>query len=150
MQQHCNKGDARFVRQALKALRAAGYRITRPRRLVLAALGQGNGPMSPYDLQKALDESGEKLDHVTIYRTVELLQRLNLAHKVLSVGGYARCTLNNEEGCHGYLVCRGCGKLQEFADASLCRREDELAERMGFRAERHLTEFSGLCSVCQV
>jgi len=105
--------------------------------------------VSPYDLQRALGQGGERLDHVTIYRVIELLQQLNLVHKVLSVGGYVRCTLEKGGGCHGYLVCRGCGKLQEFADESLCHKEDELAARLGFRAERHMTEFSGLCSVCQ-
>lgn len=105
--------------------------------------------MSPYDLQKVLQEAGEHLDHVTIYRILELLQGLNLAHKVLSVGGYLRCALQDGQGCHGYMVCRGCGRLQEFSDESLCRREDELAARLGFQAERHLTEFSGLCAGCQ-
>lgn len=145
MQQHC---DIRFVNHSLRTLRAVGYRITRPRRRVLEALGSTSMPVSPYDIQKALGQEGEHLDHVTIYRVLELLQRLNLAHKVLSVRGFVRCTLGNEEGCHRYLVCRGCGGLREFADQLLCQKEDEVAARLGFHAEHHSTEFSGLCAGC--
>lgn len=145
MQQYCDK---KFVSQSVKALRAAGHRITPGRRLVLEALGKRREPASPYDLQKELQEHGERLDTVSIYRILEALERLNLAHKVLSKGGYVRCTLKGNSGCHGYLVCRGCGRLQEFADKSLCRKEDELAARHGFLAERHMTEFSGLCRGC--
>ena len=145
MQQHCDK---EFVRYSLETLRGAGRRLTRPRRLVVEMLGCQHGPASPYDLQRSLTERGERLDHVTIYRVLELLQRLKLAHKVLSVGGYVRCTLSDGNGCHGYLVCRSCGGLQEFANESLCHKEDEVAASMGFHAERHVSEFSGLCAEC--
>lgn len=146
MQQYCDK---KFVNHSLKVIRASGNRVTDPRQLVLETLARSGGPVSPYDIQKLLQEQGKRLDHVTIYRTLELLERLNLVHKVLSVGGYVRCTLEDEGACHGYLVCRGCGGIQEFADKSLCHKEDELAEKHGFLAERHLTEFSGLCAGCQ-
>ncbi|MDO8473648.1 MAG: Fur family transcriptional regulator [Dehalococcoidia bacterium] len=146
MQQYCDK---KFIQHSLKVLKSLGHRLTNSRQLVLETLACNRGPASPYDIQKLLLEQGKRLDHVTIYRTLELLERLNLVHKVLSLGGYARCTLENEAACHGYLVCRGCGSLQEFADESLCHKEDELAEKHGFQAERHLTEFSGLCAGCQ-
>lgn len=147
MQQYCNK--ERFVRRALHRLQDAGYRITRSRRLVLEALGGRREPASPYELRKELQGQGQRLDAVTIYRILELLERMNLAHKILSKGGYVRCTLESDKGCHGHLVCRNCGGLQEFADESLCHREDEVAAQHGFLAERHMSEFSGLCAGCR-
>ena len=144
--QHCY--DNKFAKNAIRVLRAEGYRITVPRRLVLEALAARQEPASPYELQKALKEHGDHLDHVTIYRIVELLERLNLIHKVLSTGGYVRCTLENSSGCHRYLVCRQCGALQEFADESLCRKENEIAAKMGFQADHHIEEFHGLCADC--
>ncbi len=140
--------DNKFTKHAIRVLRAGGHRITRQRRLVLEALSGKQEPASPYELQKTIKEHGEHLDHVTIYRIVELLEQLNLIHRVLSVGGFIRCTLGQGNGCHGYLVCRNCGGLQEFADESLCHKEDEVAANLGFQAERHVAEFSGLCAHC--
>src|SRR4030042_3391480 len=109
-----------WLNYSLEALRSNGYKITRPRRKVLDILDQMDKPSSPYGIQKLLQEDGSYLDHVTIYRILALLCSLKLVHRVLSVGGFKKCTLSNEEGCHRYMICRICGGLQEFADKALC------------------------------
>ena len=137
-----------FVKHSLHILRAKGYKITRPRKQILEVLEEAQRPFSPYEIQKIIRQQGGHLDSVTVYRVLDLLCALNLVHKVLSSGGFIKCVLGEEEGCHRYLVCRQCGILQEFADRALCLRENEAAEKLGFHAEHHLTEFSGLCFDC--
>lgn len=137
-----------FVKHSTQVLRANGYKITRPRKQVIQVLNEATEPLSPYQIQDTLKRQGKYLDHVTIYRVLDSLSSLNLVHKVLSVGGFIRCALAEEEGCHRFLVCRECGAIQEFADKALCQKESEVAERLGFQAEHHLTEFSGLCLRC--
>ena len=129
-------------------LRERGYKITQPRKQLLQVLGETDRPLSPYDLQRLLQEQGRHVDHVTIYRVLELFCSLNLVHKVLSLGGFVRCTLGDREGCHSYMICRDCGVLQEFADKALCEKEDEVAESLGFHPDHHLTELLGVCSNC--
>ena len=138
-----------MLQHSIRILQDKGYKITRPRRWVLEVLEHMEKPSSPYEMQRLLREEGKHLNHVTIYRILELLCALNLVHKVLSLGGFVRCTLGDEEGCHRYMICRGCGTLQEFADKALCEKENEVAEKFGFQPEYHLTEFSGLCSHCR-
>jgi len=133
----------------IEVLRNQGYKITRPRKQVLEALEHTETPLSPYEIQKLLHEEGKHLDHVTIYRILDLFCALNLVHRVWSLGGFVKCTLGDEEGCHRYMICRNCGALQEFADKALCERENKVAERLGFHAEHHASEFSGLCSHCR-
>ncbi len=116
--------------------------------MVLMALEQAENPLSPYEIQRLLQEEGKHLDPVTIYRILDLFCSLNLVHRVWSRGGFVRCTLGDEGGCHRYMVCRNCGDLQEFADKLLCHTEDEVTEKFGFYTEYHITEFSGLCSHC--
>ena len=138
-----------WLRYSIEVLRDKGYKITQPRRRVLEFLEHVEKPLSPYEIQKLLLEEGNYLDHVTIYRILELFCALKLVHKVLSLGGFVKCTLGDEEGCHRYMICHGCGALQEFADKALCVRENEVAKKFGFQPEYHLTEFSGLCSNCR-
>ncbi len=133
----------------IEVLRNQGYKITRPRKQVLEALEHTETPLSPYEIQKLLHEEGKHLDHVTIYRILDLFCALNLVHRVWSLGGFVKCTLGDEEGCHRYMICRNCGALQEFADKALCERENKVAKRLGFHAEYHASEFSGLCSHCR-
>jgi len=136
------------IQDSIQILPAQGYKVTKPRREVLEALDEAQKPLSPYDIQRLLGEQGKYLNHVTIYRILELFCRLNLAHRVLSSGGFVRCSLGKKEGCHRFVVCRQCGAIQEFADKGLCQEEDKFAESRGFHTESHLSESSGLCSDC--
>lgn len=137
-----------FIQYSTRILRAHDYKITQPRKRVIEVLNEATEPLSPYQIQDTLKRQGKYLDHVTIYRVLDSLSSLNLVHKVLSVGGFIRCALPEEESCHRFLVCRECGAIQEFADKALCQKESEAAERLGFQTEHHLTEFSGLCLRC--
>ena len=137
------------VQGALKVLRANGYKVTQPRMRVLKALSRADKPVSPYELQEMLRQEGEHLNHVTIYRILDLLCALNLAHKVLLLGGFVRCSLGDQEGCHRFMVCRECGALKEFADRTLCQEEIEVTQELGFHTEHHFSEVSGVCARCQ-
>jgi Fur family zinc uptake transcriptional regulator len=137
-----------MVQDSIRILQAQGHKATRPRKLVLEILEETEKPLSPYDIQGLLRQHGKHLNHVTIYRTLDLLCSLNLAHKMLSSGGFVKCSLHAAEGCHRFMVCHQCGAIQEFADKELCREESEVARNLGFHAEHHLSEFSGLCSDC--
>jgi Fur family zinc uptake transcriptional regulator len=116
---------------------------------VLEVLAEAQRPVSPYDIQGILAGNGKHLNHVTIYRILDLLCSLNLAHKVSSLGGFVRCTLDAKAGCHRFLTCRECGAFQEFADEALCDEEKEIARDLGFYTEQHLAESVGLCYDCK-
>ena len=137
-----------MVQDSIRILQAQGYKATKPRRLVLEVLEEIGNPLSPYDIQGILSQRGKYLNHVTIYRILDLFCSLNLAHKMLSSGGFVKCSLYAIEGCHRFMVCQHCGAIQEFADEELCQGENEFAQNFGFHTEYHLSEFSGLCSQC--
>jgi len=137
-----------MVRDSIQLLQAHGYKITRPRIQVLEILDQAQKTVSPYEIQSLLLQQGKYLNHVTIYRTLDLLCRLNLAHRVLSSGEFVKCSLGNIEGCHRFMVCRRCGAVQEFADERLCQEEKAFAQNFDFHTEYHLSGASGLCSDC--
>jgi Fur family zinc uptake transcriptional regulator len=137
-----------MVQNSIGVLQARGYKATRPRRLVLEVLAGTEQPLSPYDIQGILRTRGKRLNHVTIYRILDLLCRLNLAHRMLSSGRFVKCSLGPGEGCHRFMVCQDCGVIQEFADEGLCQGENEFAQDLGFHTQYHISEFSGLCSRC--
>ena len=136
------------VQHSIQILQARGYKVTRARRQVLEVLASTQKSVSPYDIQRLLVEQGEYLNHVTIYRVLDLLCGLNLAHRVLSTGGFVGCSLGKTGGCHRFVVCRQCGAIEEFVDEELCQEEGRFAESLGFHTEFHLSESCGLCSEC--
>ena len=137
-----------MVQSSIHILQSWGYKVTRPRRQVLEVLSRAQRPLSPYDIQRRLKKQGKRLNHVTVYRTLDLFCSLNLAHKLLSTGGFVKCTLGNKEGCHRFMVCQRCGAAREFVDRELCSQESKSTQSLGFHTESHLSESSGLCSDC--
>ncbi len=136
------------VQDSIQILQAQAYKVTKPRRQVLEVLEGAKKPVSPYDIQSTLRKQGKYLNHVTIYRILDLFCCLNLAHKLPSSGGFMKCSLGKEEGCHRFMICRQCGAIEEFADEGLCQEEREFAQNLGFHTEYHLSESSGLCANC--
>ncbi|MQY56224.1 MAG: hypothetical protein GH152_03225 [Dehalococcoidia bacterium] len=137
-----------MVQDSIRVLQTQGYKVTKPRRQVLEILEEAQESLSPYDIQRLLRRQGKHLNHVTIYRILDLFCSLNLAHKLLSTGRFVKCSLGDKEGCHRFMVCHRCGTLQEFADERLCQEENGFARNFDFHTEYHLSESSGLCSNC--
>jgi Fur family zinc uptake transcriptional regulator len=137
-----------MIQDSIRILQAQGYKMTKPRRLVLEILEETQQPLSPYDIQRTLKKQDKYLNHVTIYRILDLFCRLNLVHKLPSSGGFVKCSLGKKEGCHRFMVCRQCGAIQEFADEGLCHEESKFAQNLDFHTEYHLSETYGLCSNC--
>jgi Fe2+ or Zn2+ uptake regulation protein len=137
-----------MVQDSIRVLQTQGYKVTRPRRQVLEILEEAEKSLSPYDIQRLLHQQGKHLNHVTIYRILDLFCSLNLAHRILSSGGFVKCTLGTKEGCHRFMVCHNCGTTQEFVDQHLCLQESKSTQNLGFHTEHHFSESSGLCPNC--
>jgi Fur family ferric uptake transcriptional regulator len=137
-----------MVQDSIRVLQTQGYKVTKPRRQVLEILEEAQKSLSPYDIQRLLRQQGKHLNHVTIYRILDLFCSLNLVHRILSSGGFVKCTLGNKEGCHRFMVCHNCGTTQEFVDQQLCLQESKSAQNLGFHTEHHFSESSGLCPNC--
>ncbi|MEB3206829.1 MAG: transcriptional repressor [Vampirovibrionales bacterium] len=84
-----------YIARALHALKSGGFRITRPRQLVLSVLDQSRVPMSAYDIKAQLDEMNERVDTVSVYRILDCLAGHGLVH---ALGGDIQVTSTPRTG----------------------------------------------------
>lgn len=127
-------------------LTARGYRLTAPRRAIVAELRAAARYCTANDLYHRLAPSGVGL--ASIYRTLELLAQLGVAERRAGTSGessFLYCSARH----HHHVVCTGCGLVREV---ELCpggelAREAERATR--FKIERHTLDFYGLCATCR-
>jgi len=129
-------------------LKKTGLRDTKPRRLVLQALSSIGSPCSPKDVEQWITNNDGDVNLVTVYRVIESLREHRLVHRHPSTGLFVICSLPGTQGHHGFLHCHSCGKVEEFHNDALCRIEDEIASSAGFKPAAHLSEISGICSLC--
>lgn len=127
-------------------LRSQGYRLTPQRELVLKAV-QDLDHASPEDLLAEVRRTAEGVNISTVYRTLELLEKLGLvSHTHLGHGAPAYHATTEPD--HVHLVCRDCGRVTEVTPDVVADLVERLADERGFHTDvRHLTLF-GTCRDC--
>ena len=142
-----------YKKYAIKTLKEAGYKITRQRQMIVELLEKTEKALSPYDMRDMLKKQKINADVVTIYRILETFDGLSLAHKVLALNGYIRCSTErmkeNKNSCHHYLLCKNCHKVDEVEGENLSKLENKIETTKNFRIDAHYLEFMGFCENCQ-
>ena len=126
-----------------------GYRITGPRRAVIDVLAGAAAPMEAEEILVQARRRHSRLGLVTVYRTLDMLIRLNLVRRVHRRHG-CRAFLPSSPGHHHAVLCRACGRAAEFEGGSDIDALIGGVERStGYRVEDHLLQLSGLCPGCR-
>lgn len=133
-----------FADTASSRLETIGFRSTAPRRAVLQAIESAPGPFTVEDLLAELPGVGR----ATVFRTIKLLQELEMMCRVPLEDGTARYQVS-EGDHHHHLVCRTCGSLTEFSDPELDALIADRARTHGFAIQGHSLELYGFCRACQ-
>lgn len=144
----CSPQDVEtFLAEADMLAARKGQRLTRIRRKVLQLLLESTEPSKAYDLLANLDGEGAAKPP-TIYRALDFLQEVGLAHKIESLNAYVACGHTSHSHSAVFLICDRCGSAEELhaVDTSAAlTRETELA---GFKLERAVIEARGICRNC--
>jgi Fe2+ or Zn2+ uptake regulation protein len=145
-------------RDMVVTLHNAGYRFTSQRQKVLDILKDSHDHPTAEDIYKRSQNHGEKVSIGTIYRTLELMEKLGLVRK-FNIGDRNRYELlgsnsNPDHYCH--LVCEKCGKIIDISDDILSDQVgtlDEIVEEIGylsdFRVAGHQFRIYGFCHDCR-
>ncbi len=141
-----------YISFALSKLKEDGLKITQPRQMIVKFLAKSKKVLSPYEMRDLLKKQKINADVVTIYRVLEVLEKMALAHKVLAFNGYIRCNIKAgkiKSGCHHYFVCKKCAKVDEVEGEDLSALERKITRTHKFQIESHYLEFLGLCAKCK-
>lgn len=79
---------------------------------------------------------GMDIGLATVYRVLTQFEQAGLLERHYFESGKAVFELN-EGGHHDHLVCMQCGKVEEFFDAEIERRQNKIAEERGFAIRDH-------------
>jgi len=125
-----------------------GYRLTPQRMLVLAAIDNSDDHISADEIYTEVITKYPHVNISTVYRTLELLNRLGLVTETDLGGGRVRYH-PADKGHHHHLVCQECGKIIDLDESLMVSLEKILLSEYSFRADlRHLAIF-GRCAACR-
>ncbi|MDH5696693.1 MAG: transcriptional repressor [Dehalococcoidia bacterium] len=135
-------------RKIVATLRQHGYRLTPQRRVVIETIASTQDHLTPAAIYEKVHRDHPGIGLVTIYRTLDILAKLELICE-LHAGGSCRSYTVSALEHHHHLICSNCGEVFDFTGYDLTELEQRLSQETGFEIESHLLEFIGLCQNCQ-
>jgi Fur family ferric uptake transcriptional regulator len=127
-------------------LRKAGLKVTLPRVKILEILAGNHGRhLSAEDIYRALIDQSEDIGLATVYRVLTQFEAAQLVKRHhFEEGGTAVFELNEGEH-HDHIICMDCGRVEEFVDCGIERRQNDVAQRLGFAIQEHNLILYGRC-----
>ena len=128
-------------------LKRAGLKITLPRIKILAILQEPeNQHISAEDVYKILLDQNEEIGLATVYRVLNQFDDAGIVTRHHFEGGKSVFELTQNKH-HDHLVCLKCGKVIEFEDEVIEKRQEEVAERHNMTLTHHSLYLYGECKV---
>jgi Fur family ferric uptake transcriptional regulator len=127
-------------------LRKVGLKVTLPRvkiYQILEKAGEGDH-FSAEDIYKLLMELGEDVGLATVYRVLTQFESAGLVSRHHFEGGHSVFELSRDDE-HDHIVCVKCGKVKEFVDADLVKRQNAIATELGYNLTDRTLYLYGTC-----
>lgn len=126
-------------------IRNAGLKVTLPRVKILSLLENNDQRhVSAEDVYKLLIENGEEIGLATVYRVLTQFEAAGLVVRHNFEGGHAVFELDRGRH-HDHIVCIDCGKVEEFMDSTIEKRQQEIANERGYELADHALTIYGRC-----
>jgi Fur family transcriptional regulator, ferric uptake regulator len=129
-----------------KDLKTIGLKATLPRLKILDLFEHADvRHMTAEDVYKLLLNEGMDIGLATVYRVLTQFEQAGLLVRHHFESGKAVYELN-QGGHHDHLVCLQCGRVEEFYDAEIERRQSKIAKERGFAIHDHSLHLYADCT----
>ena len=118
-------------------LKSSGLKATLPRIKILEVFQKTSvRHMTAEDVYKALLTEGADIGLATVYRVLMQFEQAGLLKRSHFESGKSVFELNEGQH-HDHLVCLTCGRVEEFYDPDIEKRQTEVARQRGFALHGH-------------
>ena len=126
-------------------LKKAGLKVTSPRIKVLEVLKKPEHQhVSAEEVFKILLEKGDEVGLATVYRVLNQFDDAGIVTRHHFEGGRSVFELSNKSH-HDHLVCLTCGRVIEFEDDTIERRQLKVANEHNIELTNHSLYLYGEC-----
>lgn len=126
-------------------LKSSGLKATLPRIKILEVFQRANQRhMTAEDVFKALLAEGADIGLATVYRVLMQFEQAGLLSRSHFESGKSVFELNEGQH-HDHLVCLTCGRVEEFFDPEIEKRQRSVAQTRGFELHDHSLALYAAC-----
>jgi Fur family ferric uptake transcriptional regulator len=127
-------------------LKSTGLKATLPRLKILEIFQKGaQRHMTAEDVFRVLLEDRSDIGLATVYRVLTQFEQANILIRSHFESGKSVYEINEGQH-HDHLVCLDCGKVEEFYDAEIEKRQHAVAKAKGFVIADHALSLYANCT----
>ena len=127
-------------------LKTSGLKATGPRLRILKLFESSKvRHLSAEDVYRILMSEDLDIGLATVYRVLTQFERAGIVQRHHFESGKAVFELN-EGAHHDHLVCMQCGRVEEFYDAEIEKRQVRVAKERGFSIREHSLHLYADCT----
>ena len=127
-------------------LKSTGLKATLPRLKILEVFQRGTQRhMTAEDVFRVLLQERTDIGLATVYRVLAQFEQAGILSRSHFESGKAVYEIN-EGTHHDHLVCLDCGKVEEFYDAEIEKRQHSVAKAKGFNIAEHALSLYAHCT----
>jgi Fur family ferric uptake transcriptional regulator len=127
-------------------LKSTGLKATLPRLKILDVFQKGTQRhMTAEDVFRVLLEERSDIGLATVYRVLTQFEQAGILSRSHFESGKAVYELNEGQH-HDHLVCLDCGRVEEFYDAEIEKRQAAVAKLKGFDIADHALSLYARCT----
>lgn len=129
-----------------QSLKNMGLKATVPRLKILELFEKGSQRhMSAEDVYRMLISENMDIGLATVYRVLTQFEQAGLLERHFFESGKAVFEINHGKH-HDHLVCIDCGRVEEFYDAEIEKRQNAIAKERGFTIQDHALYLYAQCT----
>ena len=130
----------------IEELKSTGLKATMPRLKILDVFQKGSQRhMTAEDVFRVLLEDRSDIGLATVYRVLTQFEQAGILLRSHFESGKAVYELNEGQH-HDHLVCLDCGRVEEFYDAEIEKRQHDVAKAKGFDIADHALSLYAHCT----
>lgn len=137
------------IEELKKIVKQKGLKYTEQREIVLSILINASEHLSAEEVYNEIKEQHPEsnIGIATVYRALSFLEEVDLITSI-AFGSDGKKYESNAKSHHDHLICTKCGKIIEFLDEEIEKRQDKVAKKNNFKITSHSMQLYGICSDC--
>ncbi len=141
--------DEQAIEELKKIVKQKGLKYTEQREVVLKILINASDHLSAEEVYNTIKEQypESNIGIATVYRALSFLEEVDLIASI-AFGSDGKKYESSAKSHHDHLICTSCGKILEFLDEEIEKRQEKVAKKNDFKITSHSMQLYGLCSDC--
>ena len=139
-----------IIDELKKIVKQKGLKYTEQRDIVLSVLLDAQDHLTAEEVYNEIkkEHTDSNIGIATVYRALSFLEEVDLITSI-AFGTDGKKYESNAKSHHDHLICTNCGKIIEFMDDEIEKRQDKIAKKNKFKITSHSMQLYGTCETCQ-